>query len=125
MSAPLTLTLPGLPPTANTAYRGDGRTGRRLTAPAQAWRDGAALLVRVAATRAGWVLPPRTPWRVTVLLRGPRCWAWDVDNRVKLLGDCLQAGLGGDDRYIVEWRVRKQAGPVAQTEVTISLEEEE
>jgi Holliday junction resolvase RusA-like endonuclease len=81
-------TLPGLPPSINTAYHYRTGGGKQRTPAAVAWQDGATLAIRAAATdRAPW--PPRTPLAVFVRLAAPDMLRWDADNRVKALLDAL------------------------------------
>lgn len=115
----LVITLPGLPPTVNHAYRHVAGGGKQRTAAAVAWQAGAILAIRAAAPGAGLQKP--TPWGAAIHLVAADVYRWDLDNRVKVLLDALAAGLGLDDRYCTALQVTKARGALAQTTIRVTL----
>jgi crossover junction endodeoxyribonuclease RusA len=93
------ITLPGLPPTVNHAYRRRGRGGGMfMTKAAREWKEAAEM-----ACRAGYRKRAPLNGRLAVLIvfvvktRG----RWDLDNRLKSLLDALTgAGVWEDDKQI-------------------------
>lgn len=121
--APLTVTLPGLPPSVNHRHQ-RGARGRVILSPeTRAWQTGATLAIRAACAVAGWAVPPKTPLHVTVRFTSGRLYGYDLDNALKSLGDSIAAGVGVDDRYITVWYVVKQRGKVAETHIAIQIAE--
>jgi Holliday junction resolvase RusA-like endonuclease len=108
--------LPGLPPPLNHAYTHTARGGKRMTAEAAAWQAGAALALRVALVSRP---APRTPLRVAITFTAPDILRWDLDGRLKQLGDALATALGVDDRYVLALTVSKARGPIASTRVQV------
>lgn len=119
----LRLVLP-LAPSLNHAYPGKAR--RRLSAEGQAFKAAAQEMVQLAALATGWRYPPRA--RLAV---GMRLWfesasssaQSDIDNRFKLAGDALAAGLGYNDhcvdRILLERAGVDPAAPRAEVTVVI------
>jgi hypothetical protein len=99
------LRVPGLPlpPSLNVAYTvWQGR--KNLTTEGREFKAQAALLIRNAAARAGFAVPPKTWLRVTLYFIFPRNNR-DGSNAVKLVEDAAATALGFDDRYVrsMEW----------------------
>ena len=100
-----------LPPGVNNLYWNIYGRGRVLTTQARQWRDEMQLLVRQAAMRRGLAWHRTTRLAVEIEVSSPRLWTFDLDGRLKLALDALAAGLGVDDRYIVQLQARKIRGP--------------
>lgn len=116
----LHVTLPGLPPSVNAAYQHTAGGGKQRRPAVQAWAGDMALLIGNAAALAGWTLPPRTPFVLTVTLATARVYGFDLDNCLKLLVDTLVRTLGLDDRYLVHLQVRKHYSATPETQVVLT-----
>ena len=106
----LSVTLAGLPPTVNHLYRTSARGARYKTRAGRAWQEDTALILRTAWGRK----PPlgrEDGIFVQVLFMMGNERAWDMDNRIKALQDCLQiAGIVRDDREIDHLWVDRERG---------------
>lgn len=99
------ITLSGLPPTVNHAYRkrGSGH-GMYMTKDAMAWKEGAVAEVHKCYRKAS---PIDCKVAVLVVYRVKSRGRWDIDNRLKVLLDTLtHAGVWTDDRLI--WHLTEQ-----------------
>lgn len=100
-----TITLSGLPPTVNHAYRKRGKGfGLYMTRDASAWKDGAVYEARACYRKRD---PIDCRVAVLVVYRVRSRGGWDIDNRLKALLDALTgAGIWCDDRQI--WHLTEQ-----------------
>ena len=110
------ITLAGLPPTVNHLYR-TGRNGQRYkTRAGRNWQRDAAGILRCA-----WAREPYggdVELRVYLIAADRR--KWDIDNRVKAVQDCLQAGgVLKDDRQVQRLLLERDFGKVAQTRLEL------
>src|SRR5690349_21674486 len=67
----LTFSVPGLPPSVNSAYQHTAGGGKRRKADVIAWQTRVGQVVSNAAIWAEWALPPQTPFTLTVQLTAP------------------------------------------------------
>ena len=104
--------LPGLPPTVNHLYR-TGANGRRYkTRSGRSWQNGAAEILRAAWGRE----PYDGDVELRVYLVASDRRKWDIDNRVKAVQDCLQAGgVLRDDRQVQRLVIERSLGAAAKT----------
>jgi Holliday junction resolvase RusA-like endonuclease len=111
MEQQIVIELAHLPPSLNGAYptvmTGRGMIRRALSPEAKAWKAEAIPLMRNAVQQSDWQPRPKTPLRVAVWYCSPTIYHYDLDGKVKLLSDALAEALGVDDRYVVEWQLRK------------------
>ncbi len=114
----LELEIPGLPPTTNQIYRtGSGRSFRYKTKETRDWETRVTCLMRAAKTQA--TNTKHVALHVTFTTPGKR--RWDLDNRLKVLQDCLQkSGVIKDDSQIWELHIKREQG--SETTTTIFLE---
>jgi Holliday junction resolvase RusA-like endonuclease len=117
----LTVTLPGLPPSSNHAYQHTAGGGKRRRPDVQAWEADMSLMIRNAATLAGWTWPARTPFALRIEFHAARLYGFDLDNCLKILQDTLVRTLNLDDRYITALQVTKARGPVTQTTIRVEV----
>ena len=116
----LCVTLIGLPPTVNHLYRTSVRGVRYKTKAGKVWQENTALMLRTA-----WGGKPSLSredgifLRVLFMMGNER--VWDMDNRLKVLQDCLQmAGIVRDDRDIDHLWVDRERGRAGDaTEVSV------
>ena len=110
------ITLAGLPPTVNHLYR-TGRNGQRYkTRAGRAWQKNAAEILRSAWRREPYA--GDVELRVSLIAADRR--KWDIDNRVKAVQDCLQAGgVIVDDRQVWRLILERDFGQVAQTRLEL------
>ncbi len=94
-----TITLSGLPPTVNHAYRKRGKGhGMYMTADAKAWKEFACIEARNAYRKKS---PLSGKLAVLVVYRIKTRGRWDVDNRTKALLDTLtMAEIWEDDKQV-------------------------
>lgn len=97
--AALTIILPLLPPTANHAWKSNGRGGKLLTDEYTTFRQRVAIEVREVVQHTGWRLPAGR-LQLTLLLTFDTNRKCDVDNRIKTSLDSLALALGFDDSRI-------------------------
>lgn len=114
-SAPLVVSVGGLPPTVNHMYLTVRGGGRVLTPEARAWYDRACKAI--AESAAGYVVPGG-PLRLTIVLYAlPR--SRDLDNALKAAQDALAKALGFDDKRIDYLAVARGAGKPQRTVYTL------
>lgn len=97
-----TLTLP-LAPSLNNAYVNVEGEGRRLTPLAAQFKADAAEQALLQALAAGWRYEPGQRLAITVTFWFESLKSIqpsDIDNRWKLTGDALAAGLGYNDNVV-------------------------
>lgn len=99
MSA-LTVIVPILPPSANHAYRPNGRGGKLLTDEHTAFRLYVMAEARATARLCGWVLPGGRLQLTMRLTFGTQRARVDIDNRIKTGLDALALALGFDDSRV-------------------------
>ncbi len=100
----LTFTLP-MPPTLNTAYPTNFKTGRRYTSKAAAaWKAEAVVITRLAARSCDWE-SHGGPLGLRMVLTFANKRRADIDNRCKLTIDAVTDALGVDDSCIHELHV--------------------
>lgn len=116
----LTIIIPGLPPPLNHAYSHTAGGGKRRNEDVIAWQDAATLVVRNTAQVQGWRVPPKTLLAIEIRFTAPDILRWDLDGRLKMLLDAIAVGIGVDDAYFTALYVRKERGPVAETQVLVS-----
>ena len=87
MTCILDITLPELPPTVNHAYR-TGRNVRYKTAEAKEFQRQAIFVMNVLRINKS---PYPGPVGVEICFTQRDHRPWDVDNRIKILQDCLAA----------------------------------
>lgn len=112
----LRICLLGLPPSANSMYR-TGRYGTRYKrSEVRDWQEDTAGRIRSSWADAPYV--GKVEVHVVFTVKGKR--RWDIDNRLKLLLDCLE--LGGvieDDSQIWGIRAYKEAGQTDSVDMEI------
>jgi len=92
------ITLSGLPPTVNHAYRKRKGAGMFMTKDCRAWIEGAVIEARQGYRKRK---PLEGRVAVLVLYRSKSRRRWDLDNRSKALLDALtHAGVWVDDSQI-------------------------
>lgn len=116
MTCLLDITLPGLPPTINHVYR----TGRNVRYKTKTGKDYQAQVVQVMdAFRKN-----SEPWDgmtgVEIIFTQSDHRSWDVDNRIKILQDCLApAGVIKNDKQVCDLRASRQFGDVDETRIIV------
>ncbi|MDY3868327.1 MAG: RusA family crossover junction endodeoxyribonuclease [Pyramidobacter sp.] len=109
-------TIAGLPPTANHVYRSAG--GRRYkTKEGRDWQSMASSLLCSMVKLS-------TPYEGAAAVRYVFCSRskrrWDLDNRIKVIQDCLApAGILADDSQIMEVSARRVYGNEDWTQVSV------
>ena len=114
------IVLAGLPPTVNRMYRSRG--GRVYKARvSRVWQDAAAVLIQDA-----WDGQPyEGDVELRIYLGASTRRRWDIDNRVKAVQDCLQAGgVLVDDCQVQVLRVERFFVQPAQTRLELYTWEE-
>ena len=109
------IVLEGLPPTVNHLYKARG--GRVYKARvSRVWQDAAAVLIQDA-----WDSPPyEGDVELRIYLGASTRRRWDIDNRIKAVQDCLQAGgVLADDCQIQVLRVERFFVQPAQTHLEL------
>lgn len=110
------ITLAGLPPTVNHLYRTGSNGQRYKTRAGRAWQKAAAEILRRAWRREPYA--GDVELRVSLIAADRR--KWDIDNRVKAVQDCLQAGgVLKDDRQVQRLLLERDFGQVAQTRLEL------
>ncbi len=110
--------LPGLPPTVNHLYRSMRNGQRYKTADGRQWQEGATLVfARLKKNRT----PCKERVGVKIVFYPADNRAWDVDNRVKALQDCLApAGVIVNDKQVAKLDVeRREKVKDAKTRVIV------
>jgi len=116
MSYLLSITLDGLPPTVNHAYR-TGRNVRYKTAEAKEFQRQAIFVMNVLRKNKS---PYTGPVGVEICFTQRDHRPWDVDNRIKILQDCLApAGVIKDDKQVVELYARREHGEEDKTHIIV------
>ena len=97
-----------MPPSVNSCYFTDRRTGRRVMT-----KDGKVAKATIAARFQTVKVDPAQWLRLEIILYLPLMYQngkrrrFDASNRVKLLEDAVCEGLGVDDSAVLEILVRK------------------
>ena len=111
----LSLEFEGLPPTVNTMYRNYG-SRRYKRQEVQDWQEDIADLLSEQ-----WKKRPyfkRVCVKINFTVKTSR--AWDIDNRIKSLLDCLEiAGILVNDSQIDGLDVRRKTGDTNKTKITL------
>lgn len=114
-SAPLVVSVAGLPPTVNHMYLTVRGGGRVLTPEARDWYDRACSAI--AESAAGYVVPSG-PLKLTIVLYH-LSRARDLDNALKAAQDALAKALGFDDKRIDYLAVARGVGKPPRTVYTL------
>ena len=110
------VTLSGLPPTVNHLYRTAANGRRYKTRAGRTWQRDAAEILRCAWCRE----PYGGDVELRVYLVAADRRKWDIDNRVKAVQDCLQAGgVLKDDRQVQRLLLERGFGQYAQTRLEL------
>ena len=107
MSILIALELEGLPPTVNLLYRNRGHIRYKTTAGRE-YQENV-----VNRLRESWTdCPPyELPIKFQITFETKDKRRWDIDNRVKVLQDCLSmAGVIKDDRQVEILHVERKYG---------------
>ena len=118
MSILISLEFPGLPPTVNHLYR-SMRGGRRYKTPeGRDYQEEISGLMREA-----WGTQPPYTGSVYVCIEftSKTRRAWDIDNRLKALQDCLEiSGVIKNDAQIDVLHVSRGQGKKDKTRITVT-----
>lgn len=116
MSYLLDIVLDGLPPTVNHLYRSGG--GHRYkTAEGKAYQ--AAVVKEMLSARTN-TEPWDGPAGVEIVFTSKNRVPWDVDNRIKVLQDCLApAGVLKNDKQIIELKACRRFGTEEKTHIIV------
>ena len=107
MSILIALELEGLPPTVNLLYRNRGHIRYKTAAGREYQKNVVSLLRNNWRDRPPYELPIK--FQITFETKDKR--RWDIDNRVKVLQDCLSmAGVIKDDRQVEILHVERKYG---------------
>ena len=110
------ITLAGLPPTVNHLYRTAANGRRYKTRAGRNWQRDATGILRCAWARE----PYGGDVELRVYLVAADRRKWDIDNRVKAVQDCLQAGgVLKDDRQVQRLLLERGFGQYAQTRLEL------
>ena len=122
MNKLLLLEFEGLPPTANTMYRNSG-SRRYKCQEVQDWQNDIAGLMSEQWSdplNAGLRLPFRSRVQVSIEFTTKDKRSWDIDNRIKVLLDCLEiAGVLLNDNQIDGLNVRRHKGDQNKTLISV------
>ena len=116
MSILIELEFEGLPPTVNHMYRTSGKY-RYKTLEARQYQEYA-----INKIREQWQNKPVCiePVSLSILFETSNRRRWDIDNRVKVLQDCLSAaGVIHDDTQIEELHVKRTHGSKMATKIIL------
>lgn len=113
----VTVRLPSLPPTWNTALHAVPGRGRVLSSEARAWKEQAGWLTKQAMAGCE---PLRPPLKVALFAYG-LSRRRDLDGIIKLAQDSVLEAIGIDDRYVdAVCAVRVPATGPARLDVIVS-----
>jgi len=112
----LNIKLPGLPPTVNHVYR-TGRGVRYKTAEGRRYQEQVVQVMDVFRKNNE---PWDGPTSVEIYFTSKNHHPWDVDNRIKVLQDCLApAGVIKNDKQVVELYARRIWGAEDSTHIIV------
>ena len=112
----LDVTIEGLPPTVNHAYR-TGRNVRYKTAEAKEFQYQAILVMDTFRKNN---VPYTGPVSVEIWFTQRDHRPWDVDNRIKILQDCLApAGVIKNDKQVCELHASREHGDADRTHIIV------
>lgn len=110
--------LDGLPPTVNHLYRSMRNGARYKTTEGRKWQEGVTLLFALRKRRP---LPFAGDVMLEIRFYPGDNRAWDVDNRVKALQDCLApAGIIKNDKQVKKLVVER-FGKVEQARTLVMV----
>lgn len=115
MNVLLSLEFEGLPPTVNTMYRNSG-SRRYKRQEVQDWQEDIAGLM----SELWHGKPYHRRAQVSIKFTTKDKRNWDIDNRIKVLLDCLQiAGVLLNDNQIDGLNVRRHRGDQNKTLISV------
>lgn len=110
--------LDGLPPTVNHLYRSMRGGARYKTTEGRKWQAGATVLFKLSSKVQN---PYEGDVSLEVVYYPSDNRAWDVDNRVKALQDCLApAGVIRNDKQVKRLIVERR-GKVEQSKTVVTV----
>ena len=113
----LDISLSGLPPTVNHVYRTGKGIARYKTAEGRRYQEQ---VVQVMDAFRKNNEPWDGPASVEIFFTSKDHRPWDVDNRIKVLQDCLApAGVIVNDKQVVELYARRKWGDADSTHITV------
>jgi len=117
MTTLLSLEFEGLPPTVNTMYRSSG-TYTYKQQDVKDWQEDIAGLLNEQWTAGKVPYNERIAVKIEFTVKGKK--AWDIDNRIKALLDCLEmAGVIMNDNQIDSLHVTRHRGDKNKTKITL------
>lgn len=113
----LDIILPGLPPTVNHVYRTGRGIARYKTAEGRRYQEQVVQVMDAFRKNSElW----DGPTSVKIVFTSKNHLPWDVDNRIKVLQDCLApAGVIKNDKQVVELYARRIWGAEDSTHIIV------
>ena len=114
----LDIKLPGLPPTVNHVYRTGRGIARYKTAEGRRYQEQVVGVMMNVFRKND--MPWDGPTSVEIYFTSRNHQPWDVDNRIKVLQDCLApAGVIKNDKQVVELYARRIWGAEDSTHIIV------